>query len=73
MDIHSNLEDLFHQIIIDLQGQCLGDVAERAGCHYSTLLNWRNGKVQRPVAEVLMNVAEVLGYTVTWYRTSPPR
>jgi len=63
---NSDLQDLFHQVCIDLQSECLADLADRAMCSSSAIRNWRDGKTKSPRVITLMNVAEALGYQITW-------
>ena len=62
------LIELFLSVCIDLKYVCLVDVAEAAGCHPTTIRNWRDGKVIAPRVNTLMNVADVLGYNIKWTR-----
>jgi transcriptional regulator with XRE-family HTH domain len=62
----TGLASLFIQIRIEIMYCCIEDLAERAGVHISTLYSWRDGKVQMPLADNLINVATALGYIVTW-------
>lgn len=65
---NTDIQRLYKQICIDLQGECLKDLADRAMCSDSTLRNWRDGRTISPRVITLMNVAEALNYKITWRR-----
>ena len=64
----NDLLELYYSICLDLEKECLSDVARLAKCSTSALRNWRDGKTQAPRTSTLMKVADVLGYRIEWTR-----
>lgn len=65
------LHSLFNEIRYDLTLNCLADLAESLDGEvgYSTLYNWRIGKVKNlPTTKRLVAVAEALGFKIYWSR-----
>lgn len=60
-----NIEDAFEQVKQEIQGECLSDVAEKAGVCSSTLRSWRDNKVRFPRLKTFMKIATYYGYEVT--------
>lgn len=65
-------QDTRHQIFLQIiailwehDGASMLDLADRAGCHWTTLYNWRTGVVGAPRLDKIADVAQELGYELT--------
>ena len=66
-------EKLFAEVVDLLQGECIGDVAERAGVSHTTLFRWRCGRTKYPQLRTVIAVAEACGCTLALVRQAKAR
>jgi hypothetical protein len=68
-------EAIFIDIIHELWkygDEGIKDIAEQAGCHWTTLYAWKSGATNAPRLDKLAPVARVLGYDIILRKTKAP-
>jgi hypothetical protein len=68
-------EEIFLDMIHELwkySDEGLRDIAEQAGCHWTTLYHWKGGKTMAPRIDKLAPVARVLGYNIVLTKIKSP-
>lgn len=58
-------QELFNAIVVVLSQVNIAEVSEASGVHYTTLYSWINGTTSYPHLVTLLQVAEVIGITLT--------